>query len=207
VTTIARIISIVFHPLLMATYLFLLLSFTLPTALAPIPGEGHLRFILIIFIMTFVVPVMNVGFFKIMGSVRSLDFYERRDRVIPFSIFAIFYAAITYFFYAKFRIDLTDNVFKIMIVLDTLVLVSAVITFFYKISIHTLCVWGFIGIILFLNKASDTNLLLIPSVAMFLVAGAVMASRLQLNAHTPSEIWLGAAVGFVISFAGMNLLF
>jgi len=191
----------------MATYLFLLLSFTLPTALAPIPIEGHLNFILIIFIMTFLVPVMNVGFFRIMGSVRSLDFYERRDRVIPFSIFAIFYAAITYFFYSKFRIGLTDNVFKIMIVLDILVLVSAVITFFYKISIHTLCVWGFIGIILFLNKVSDTNLLLMPSVAMFLIAGAVMASRLQLNAHTSSEIWFGAAVGFVLSFAGMHLLF
>jgi len=191
----------------MATYLFLLLSFTLPTALAPIPIEGHLNFILIIFIMTFLVPVMNVGFFRIMGSVRSLDFYERRDRVIPFSIFAIFYAAITYFFYSKFRIGLTDNVFRIMIVLDILVLVSAAITFFYKISIHTLCVWGFIGIILFLNKVSDTNLLLIPSVAMFLIAGAVMASRLQLNAHTSSEIWFGAAVGFALSFAGMHLLF
>jgi len=191
----------------MATYLFLLLSFALPTALSPIPAEGHLNFILIIFIMTFLVPVMNVAFFKVMGSVRSLDFYERSDRVIPFSIFTIFYAAITYFFYSKFRIGLTDNVFKIMIVLDILVLVSAIITFFYKISIHTLCVWGFIGIILFLNKVSETNSLLLPAGAMFLIAGAVMASRLQLNAHTSSEIWFGAAVGFALSFAGMQLLF
>lgn len=191
----------------MATYLFLVLSFTLPTALAPIPFEGQLNFILIIFIMTFLVPVMNVGFFKVMGTVRSLDFYERKDRIVPFSIFFIFYAAITYFFYAKFRIGLNDNVFKIMIVLDLLVFVSAVITFFYKISIHSLCVWGFIGIILFLNKVSDTNSLLAPSVAMFLVAGAVMTSRLQLNAHTSAEIWLGAAVGFVLSFGGMYILF
>jgi len=207
VTIVAKFISIVFHPLLMATYLFLMLSHTLPAALNPVPMEGQQRFILLICMVTFLIPMTTVIFFRMMGTIESLQFFNRQDRVVPFLMITVFYGVVTYFFYDKFRIGLHDNVLRLMIVLDLLVVVTTAITFFYKVSVHSLCMWGMIGIVLYLHKASDNNMLLIPSVVLFLLTGLVMASRLQLNAHNANEIWFGAAAGFGVSFAAMTLLF
>jgi len=191
----------------MATYLFLLVSFALPSALDPIPMEGHQNFILLIFIVTFLLPVLNVGIFKIIGSIQSVDFYNRRDRIVPFSIMTVFYGVVIYFFYAKFRIGLHDSVFKLMLVLNLLVLVTTVATYFYKVSVHSLCMWGLLGIIFFLNKISDNNMLLIPTGVLLVATGLVMSSRLQLGAHTSNEVWFGAMLGFVVSYFAMALLF
>jgi len=207
VNPIAKAVSVLFHPLLMATYLFLLLSYTLPSALDPIPMEGQQNFILLIFIVTFLLPVMNIGLFKILGSIRSITFQERRDRLLPFSLITIFYGFVTYLFYAKFRIGLHDNVLKLMLILDLLVAAATVATFFYKVSIHTLCMWGLLGIIIPLNKVSDNSIMVYPSIVILFLTGLVMSSRLQLNAHTSSEIWFGALLGFAVSFIGMTVFF
>jgi membrane-associated phospholipid phosphatase len=94
-----------------------------------------------------------------------------------------------------------------MMVITALILVCALITLFYKISVHSAGVWGIIGILLPLNKASEEGTLLIPTMVAIVVAGLVMSSRLQLNAHVPREVLAGAVVGFAVGFAGMIFMF
>jgi hypothetical protein len=203
----ARIISFLFHPLLMATFLFSVLSFTLPSTLEPIQTTGHFNFILLIFIMTFALPVINFIIFKMIGSMRSLTMEKRSERILPFSFITILYIGVTYLFYTKSRVGFHDNVMKLLIIIDILVFVATIITFFYKVSVHALSVWGLVGILLPLNKVSEDNMLLLPTLVTIVIAGLVMSSRLQLQAHSAREVLIGSIVGFAISFAAVIIFF
>jgi len=58
-----------------------------------------------------------------------------------------------------------------------------------------------------LNKAIEQPYLLWPTALAILAAGAVMSSRLYLNAHTPRQILIGSVAGFAIGFSGIIILF
>lgn len=206
-TVLARIISIIFHPLLLATYLFGLLTFALPAALDPLKEEGHLNFIFLIFCVTFLFPALNVGIFKTFGSIKTFAMKDRQERIIPFSFITILYVVVTYLFYTRTRIGLNDNLLKFLIIIDALVLVATVVTYFYKVSVHSMGICGMIGILLPLNKISEDGALFYPTLATIVLAGGVMSARLQLNAHTPREVMVGGVLGFTTSFLLMFFLF
>lgn len=199
---VALALSVVFHPLLMTTYLFVILSFYLPGILQPI--RPSLWFIFLIFLMTFLLPSLNFIFFRVTGTIKDLNLFNRTDRILPFAFVTILYCVVTFMFYWKFPVP---NVLKLMMIITAMVIVSAVITVFYKISVHSVAVCGIIGILLPLNNASEQGLLLYPTVGSLVIAGVVMSSRLQLNAHVLREVLYGAVIGFAIGFGGMILLF
>ena len=203
----ARIISFLFHPLLLATYMFGLFAFWLPAGLDPLKEDGHLNFVFLIFCVTFLLPALNIGIFKTFGSIKSLAMEERQERIIPFTFIAILYSAVTYLFYSRTRISFGDNLLKFLVIIDVLVIVATLITIFYKVSVHSMSIWGFIGIILPLNKVSEDGALFFPTLALIVIAGLVMTARLQLNAHTPREVMVGGMVGFATSFAAMVAFF
>lgn len=203
----ARIISVVFHPLLMATYLLALLSFVLPSALYPINLESRNSFLILILLMTFVLPALNISMFRIIGAISSFSMEVRSQRVMPFLLITIIYGVVTVLFFFKSRISIDDNLFKLLLIIDCLVLVATIITLFYKVSIHSLGVTGILGILLPLNKVAENNALFLPTLALIVIAGVVMSARLQLNAHTPREVLVGALTGFAIGFFGMLILF
>ena len=132
---------------------------------------------------------------------------DRRERIVPFSFIAILYIVVTYLFYTRTRIDFNDNLLKFLVIIDVLVLVATIVTFFYKVSVHSMGMWGLIGILLPLNKISEEGVLFYPTIIAILLAGIVMSSRLQLNAHTPREVMVGGVLGFSTSFVMMLVLF
>lgn len=197
----AMFFSVVFHPLLMTTYLFVVLSFYLPGMLQPI-RPGWLVFL--IFLMTFVLPSLNFVFFRITGTIKDLNLFKRTDRILPFAFITILYCVVTFMFYWKFPVP---NVLRLLSIVTLMVIVSAVITLFYKVSVHSVAACGIIGILLPLNNASEQGLLLYPTIAALVIAGIVMSSRLQLNAHVLREVLFGALLGFTIGFGGVIYLF
>lgn len=94
-----------------------------------------------------------------------------------------------------------------MALVASLVILSTIITFFYKVSIHSLAASGLIGIMLPLNKAIENNALLWPTAWVLLISGLIMSARLYLNAHTFNEVLTGAMAGFIVGFAGMLIMF
>jgi hypothetical protein len=207
VNTFARLISIVFHPLLMATYLFSLLAWALPSALAPLNTSAHVTFIFLLFIVTFLLPALNIGMFKLFGTIKSVSMEERKERILPFIFISIIYIVITYLFYAKTRVSLTDNFLKLMMIIDLLVVIATVVTLFFKVSVHSLAIWGLIGIMLPLTKIAEVNTLFYTTLGLIVVAGLIMSSRLQLGAHTSREVMWGGVLGLATSLTGMIMLF
>jgi membrane-associated phospholipid phosphatase len=110
-----------------------------------------------------------------------------------------------FLFYNK--LPLSSNFNKLMTIVAALVVCSTIITFFYKVSVHSLAACGMIGILLPLNKAIENNVLLWPTAIVLVIAGLIMSARLYLNAHTFNEVLTGALTGFTIGFAGTLLMF
>ena len=198
---VAQVISVVFHPLLMTTYLFIVLFFFLPSLL--LPARASMWLLFLIFLMTFLLPSLNFLFFRFTGTIRDLAMAERKDRILPFAFISILYCVVTYMFYWKFPVP---NLLKLMLIVTSMVIVVALVTPFFKVSVHSLAIWGIIGILVPLNQASD-GLLLYPLAVLLVIAGIVMSSRLLLDAHVPQEVAVGGAVGFSIGFGGMMVLF
>ncbi len=202
--TIAKIISYIFHPLLFATYLVIVLGWTIPRFIV-LPQEAFLPFTGFVFAMTFVLPVANLIMFRAFGTLSSLQMPTRQERLLPFTLITIIYIVVTIMFFYKVRVNVYFN--KVMLLVCFMVLTATVATFFQKLSVHSLAICGALGIMLPLNKAVENGVMLWPTLAVLTLAGVVMSSRLYLNAHTPREVMAGAVTGFSIGFFGMLLLF
>ncbi len=205
--TLAKGLSYVFHPLLLPTGLFGMLAAFFPPALYPVKIETQLYFVLFIGIITFFLPLVNLLFFRQFGVIKSFTMADRGERVRPFLFITILYLAGTFMFYYKARIGPEDNVFKLLLIIDALVVASFLITLFYKASIHSLAICGVLGILLPLTKAAEDGSLFVPFLVTLVLAGMLMSARLQLNAHTPRQVLIGAVAGFAIAFTGMLFLF
>jgi hypothetical protein len=185
----------------MTTYLFAVLTAYLPSMLLPV--RASLWLVFLVFLMTFILPGLNFLFFRMSGTIRDLSMVERKDRIVPFAFVTILYCVVTAMFYWKFPVP---NLLKMMLIITLMVIVSTVITIFYKVSVHSVAVWGVLGIMLPLNKASE-GALLYPLAIVLLIAGMVMSARLFLDVHRPREVMVGGLLGFIIGFAGMMTLF
>ena len=200
----AIIISIIFHPLLLTTYLVMLLGYYFPSMLMIAP-ENFKIILAFVFCFTFLLPAVNMLMFKLFGTISSYTLDSRKERIIPFLAISIIYVVTTFLFYNKLRFSQNFN--YLILLVTVLVVVSAALTLLYKVSVHSLAVWGAIGIILPLNKALEQSYLLWPTAIALVIAGVVMASRLYLNSHTPRQVLLGSLVGFSIGFSGIIFLF
>ncbi len=199
----AKIVSIVFHPLLMTTYLVLLLGIFFPQMLL-IKTSALKLFALLVFFVTFVLPALNIVMFKVNGVISSLTLARREERILPFIFISVIYSLVTALFFYKGSFGSNFN--KLMLIITALIVISTLITLFYKVSIHSISIWGAVGILLPLNKIVEESLLW-PTAIIIVIAGIIMSSRLFLNAHTPREILLGAVVGFSVGFGGLLFLF
>lgn len=183
------------------------MAWVFPSALSPISVDGHRAFVVGIFVVTFLIPAVNIGLFKLLGTIQSLSMVNRRERIIPFIFITTIYCAVTYVLYSRTRMDLNDNFLRLMVVIDLLVLVSTIITLFFKISVHSIGIWGLVGMLVLLTKMTALNSLLYISLGLIVLAGIIMSARLQLGVHTSREVMWGSIVGLLTGVTGMLLLF
>jgi hypothetical protein len=203
----ARALSVVFHPLFMPTYFFSFMAWALPTSLEPISAGLQPKFLLFIFIVTCLLPFLNVAIFKALGSIRSYAMPERRERLMPFVFISAIYVAVTYLFHLHGRMNLNDNFMKYMVIIDMFVVVATIATFFFKVSVHSISIWGLIGILVPLNKITEVNTIFYPTLGLILLAGLIMAARLQTGAHNSRQVMWGAVLGMASGVTGMLLVF
>ncbi len=200
-TGLMRLISFLFHPLLLATYLLLIFYRYLPELFSPVAASSIPKLILATFITTFIIPVLSISIMRMTSRVRSLELTNRQERILPFISITLFYLAATYVFISK--LSITPPLSIMMIASTVLIFILLVITLKYKISIHAAAIWGTCGVITALSIKLTGMSLIYPVLGAFIAAGLVSSSRLYLGFHKPGEIWYGSAVGFVICFAAV----
>jgi len=196
----ANLLSIVFHPLMMATYLFAAIIFIEPMLAVP-PGYTKIAqwlVVLIVWITTFVIPVMSLVLLKFTGNISSLKLENRQERLIPFFYVTLFYGFTAYYFTRQLVVtELSSGIF---IAITLLIFIAAIITIFWKISVHSLALGGIVGILLILTVVLPESSLYYLLLCSVFISGLVLTARLQLQAHTPLQVYTGFMVGILISF-------
>jgi len=203
--SLARVISYLGHPLLVLTYMLLLMLTINPFEF----GAQHIgdkrTMILFFYVVstTFLIPGLGVSLLKPLGLIQSLEMHEKQERIGPYIITGIFYLWMFKNFtngavpdlYAKFVLGATIGLFFAFFV-----------NIFTKISAHATGMGGFVAMVLLLAfewSGSTFNigpvLLSLNAILAIVVvlAGLVGVARLSLGAHTQAELWQGYAAGFV----------
>lgn len=179
------------------------LLFVLPESeIAGGPNKPLIFFVVVA--NTFVIPLAILLVMRYNKVILSLKMEDRKDRVFPFSMISLLYMVTAYAFYVKDWMDY-KLIFILFIITICLILLTS-ISFFWKISAHMLGVGGLLGIILAYSLILSGFNLLYPVLGAIILTGAVGTARLYLNAHTPSQVWAGFLLGFLVCFGSFYMV-
>lgn len=195
-----RIISFLFHPLVLPLYGFAVLILVSPEefrysaeSLSKVQAQFFVNMIL--FPLIALILMIALGFVK--------DFYltDRRQRVAPLMATMIFY------WWTNFMFGRRIEVPEIMELLTTGAFIGVVLAFMitmvlFKISLHAIGMGVIIGLVVALGPISDISVLLIL-LAAIVVAGCVGTARLMVGEHNNKEVYSGYAVGLASQLLAM----
>lgn len=216
----ARIISILFHPLLIVTYMLVLLLLINPYlfGVSRISEQASKLLILQVFLSTFFIPAFAVAMLRFMGMIESMEMKSRQERIGPYIITGIFYLWMFRNFLDNTQIPTAFTSFMLGAAIG--LFIAFFINIFSKISAHAVGMGGLLGMVaitllLFsydtFTVSTSLGLLEVSMSAVLIVtillAGLVGTSRLLLQAHDPMDLYGGYLVGFAAQFIALRILF
>lgn len=195
----SKIISAILHPLLVPTYALLVLLNLKTHSILAIPENYRYIIVIFIFLTTFVIPTIVIFILLKLGKIVSLEMVSQRERVFPILFIAIVYY-MTY--HLLKQVGVTGLLTLFMIGSTMLVLLSLLINYATKISLHMTAWGGFLGTLLgfAIRFNYDLNILIYSTIILL---GVIASARLKLNAHTPFQVYSG----FLLGTLGMVILF
>ncbi len=195
----AIFISAIFHPLLLPSYGFGVLFFLSNLTIFPTSTDIKCRLWFILFVLTFVVPFFVILVFYFTKKITNLMIANKEERINPFLFTTLLYCFFTSFFLINENLIRFPALGIILTGITLSLAVLTLVTLYWQISAHSIGMSGMLGSTLALQMVYDSNLLL-PFFSLIFLTGLVMSMRLYLQAHTPSQVWAGAGVGFFINF-------
>ena len=188
----AKFISIIFHPLLIPTFGFLIL-FNSGTYLSFLDFDFKKMIFIIVVLSTCLIPLSLIPFFLYQKMIFSIHLPEKKARFVPLGITLLLYV-FCYMLIRKVPIPPLYHAFCFASIIA--VLLTLAITLKWKISLHMVGLGGLTGLISFLIFSMRVNLefYLIMTV---IAAGLAGTSRLFLDAHRPSQLYAGFVLGLL----------
>ncbi len=197
----AKIVSIIFHPILVPVYGFLII-FSAPTLFGYLSFELKKLLFMIIVVNNVFLPLSLMPFFFHRNIISSWTIEKRKDRKIPLIFATVLYATSSYIVF-RFPIPFFLKAFVYSIFF--LSLSATLINLWWKISLHSIASGVLIALVLMLSFKMHTSLVWYL-VAVVIAGGGVLSSRLRLDYHKPLEVWIGLLTGFAGSFLFMLII-
>ncbi len=180
------------HPLIMPT-VGVLLMFTYPTYLTALSYEIKKAIVLIVFLSTFLAPMLIFLLFYNMRIISDLSMSTRKERPLPYMVLLVFYIG-TIWLFLTFSSPVPRFVMLFLFLGGGGLIAQFVANFWIKASAHTSGISGMVTYIVFflyINNLETAYFVVISALCI----GLVGTARLQLNAHTPKEVLVGTLTG------------
>jgi len=191
-TKAARLISGALHPLLMPVYGFYLVCASSTYISSSMSPDITLVTYLALALFTIILPVLNILFLAKKGMIKSPFLHHREDRNLPYILYIVCYVILYYFLKPIF---LPPVIYMILLGSAFTIAIALVINLKWKISAHMIGIGGALGSVLGVSIRFSEGL--IPTIMwLFICAGLVGFSRLQLHAHSSSQVYAGFLLGF-----------
>lgn len=220
IRSVAQVVSLVFHPLLIVTYMLITLLLINPYEFGvnSISDPRSKELILRVFLSTFFIPAFAVAMLRLLGMVNSMEMHTKEERIGPYIITGVFYLWM-------FR-NFLDNT-GIPTVFTSLMLGAVIglfiaffINVFSKISAHAVGMGGLTATVVIAMLAFNFDTFVISStilgtfevslgsllMIMIVLTGLVGTARLILEAHQPKDLYGGYLVGFFSQLIAVQFL-
>ncbi len=198
---IAKIVSVLFHPLLMPVYGFLII-FSAPTLFGYMPYDIKRLLLMVVIVNNVFLPLSLMPFLMNRKIITTWTVESRTERKVPLILATVLYATSSYI---VFRLPIPIFLKSFIYACFFLSLAALVINFWWKVSLHSIAAGALIALVLILSFRMYTPL--VWYLVMAVIAGSlVLFSRLRLNYHNPRQVWLGLATGFTGLFLFMMII-
>ncbi|MBQ8761238.1 MAG: hypothetical protein IJZ06_07450 [Bacteroidales bacterium] len=187
----AQFISTIFHPVLLPTWMFLVI---IASDLYKILFINVGLCFAIVFVTTFVFPIISMLILKKFKVIKSLTMEKREERFIPLFIMVVFLYATTRFFKGISMLSL----YNFYLICNMLLCVVVFwVNLFWKISFHGIG-WGAFSATLLIMTTISADVYLPFFITSLFISGIVGSARLYLKSHNESQIYVGFIVGFIM---------
>ena len=209
---IATFFSIIFHPVLLILYIYLMLALINPyffgkTNFQSVLADKHDLgvFILLGFLLV-LLPLFGLLIMRGLNMISSIKLEQRQERIAPYIVIGLAYLVCYMHLNAYTAAPL---VVKLYVLGATIGIAMAFfVNLFAKISIHSVGMGGWVAFTLLAllntNNLGENDVFILPLVIF--IAGLVGTARRLLAAHQPQELYLGYFIGFFAQFLAANFV-
>lgn len=200
-TRLSRALSWLLHPFVVPLYVlgFMLLTDGFLSRL-PASIKSYLAWIVVLYAA--IVPMLSIAFMRGLGLLKNFGLHSQRSRLLPLLVGAISYVlcAIT-----LSDVAVATIIRKFVLAAACCEVLALIVTPFWKISLHLICMGGVTAVFTLLSVAGGGQHFW-ALVATILLSGALASARLHLGAHNPSQIAVGYFGGLVVAMLAMIYL-
>ncbi|HVN59248.1 MAG TPA: hypothetical protein VMT63_13190 [Bacteroidales bacterium] len=197
----AKIVSVIFYPLLIPLY-GLLVVFFAPTLFWYIPSKAKLLLFLIFLFDNFLVPMLLMPFFRYRNMVSSWMPGNIAERTIPLMTVSLWYA-ITSFILFRLQIPVFFKAYSYSLTMVSVALLA--MNKWWNISAYGSAAGTVLAMILALSIDMSVSIPIYLAAAS-IIAAVILSARLKQNTHSPREIYIGFFTGLSITAVVMLLL-
>lgn len=190
----AKIISYLFHPLFIPVCMLALILQMETLSVFIIPANAKWLIMGMVVTSSVILPVLIITLFLRKGLIRSLQMETREERMYPYMLMMLVYY-VMYLLFTSIKLPVIASAMFLGVAL--VILAAVIINFWWKISVHTTAMGGMTGAFIAIARIYELNLLSLILVSV-LLSGVVGFARLKLNAHKPSQVYLGYLVGMSV---------
>ena len=190
----AHMVSFLFHPLFIPTYVTLFLLYVHPYAFISLNEKGKILQVMLMLFTTAFMPAFSVLLMKQLGFIDSVFLRTQRDRIIPYMVVMIYYFSVWYYSKIHPEFPKTFVVFMLSTFIGSIAAMMANI--YFKISMHAIAAAALFTF--FLWMAFTT---VVPTEAFLalatIITGLVCTARFIVSDHSPFEIYMGLLAGII----------
>ena len=200
-TRLSRALSWVLHPFVVPLYVvaFMLLTDGFLSRL-PASVKSYLAWVVMLYAA--IVPMLSISFMRALGLLKDLGLHSQRSRLLPLVVGVVSYllCAVT-----LSDVAVAALVRKFVLAAAYCEMLALVVTPFWKISLHSICMGGVTAMSTLLSVAGAGQYFW-ALVVSILLSGALASARLHLGAHNPWQVAAGYFGGLAVAMLAMIYL-
>jgi hypothetical protein len=202
----ARVISIVCHPVFMPVVMSFVLYQINIASFSNIGNQKMNEWLGILALNTIFFPLVTVFLLKQLKFIDSIHLHTSKDRIVPLIATMIFYFWAYWVFKNQKPPTVAPLVLRVLLLGNFWGIICVfMVNIFKKVSMHAAGAGSMLGILIVVMIMSRVDIFLAFVIAI-LIAGVIGTSRLILRAHTRGEIGLGYALGIISQLAAFLYL-
>jgi hypothetical protein len=188
-----QLISILLHPMFMPILALHLTLLVLPSLAFTLSQNLLLIYGILVF-STMVLPLISIFWLMQKGKVSSLEMRNHKERSLPLFKTVIW---MSFGYYLLQNLLFYTPILKAELLGAILIiLLAAIISKFWKISLHLLGIGGVVGVFIALQIMHGDFLYLL--ILFILLSGLLGVARIKQKAHNYAQVYAGFLVGLSV---------